>query len=203
MLNRSRFVWMTTFKNQAKYLSCLWRGPCSDLPASWPCSWRSGWPPLKHEATLWLPSSKHPKKAFFLFACIYIFWYLWIQYPSSTLTDDMNWPLCRPRRWAGWRLSPRVQRWWSPVSCWCWLIAWVPQDDSGGREQGEPYCESKEQFSLSNRFFLPINWKGISKSVFTSSMQPLTQTALCLKGVGANLCQDAKGNLSKLALHAD
>lgn len=74
MVNRRRFVWMTPFTNPAKYLSCLWRGSCSDLPASWPCSWHSGWPPLKHEAILWLPSSKHPICFFFyryIFSGIY------------------------------------------------------------------------------------------------------------------------------------
>lgn len=59
--------------------------------------------------------------------------YTIIQWPPLM---TCGWPWCRPRRWAGWRWSPRGRRWWCRVSSWRRPTAWEPPGGSAGRGQG-------------------------------------------------------------------
>lgn len=171
MLNRSRFVWMTTFKNPAKYLSCLWRGFCSDLPASWPCSWRSGWPPLKHEASLWLPSSKHPiiwfkKKKNGIF-----YWYIFsviYEYNSCLRPPQMIWTdlYVGPGDGQDGARAPGCS---ADGAQWAAGVDWLHGYHRMTREEGGKVSltvKVKNNFPFLNKFFFfPINSNGILKSV--------------------------------------
>lgn len=92
--------------------------------------------------------------------CCRLHWLFFYLPPLSVEVSPLaHWPWCRPRRWAGWRWSPRAPRWWFPASCCCRPTAWGPPGGWAGREPGGPSCWTRtgitdvlsHKFSLLNR----------------------------------------------------
>lgn len=82
----------------------------------------------------------HPFLSGILLTQFPVFIFLHLPSLSVEASPLAHWPWCRPRRWAGWRWSPRAPRWWFPASCRCPPTAWGPPGGWAGREPGGPSC---------------------------------------------------------------